>query len=113
MVRLGDVAGFGDANWEAGGYRVVDEWSAAAYHDGAFSPPAVPVPADETDPFPLAPDAGPDANLRIQLHAHLKVALERGLRDRKPPGACTVALEAVEHDVVVSFLRGAAGGFGA
>lgn len=93
---------------ESGGYI---GWT--AYHDRAFSPPAIPVPADETDPFPLAPNAGPDANLGIQLHAHLKVALERRLWNRKAPGAGTVALEAVEHDVVVAFLGGAAGGFGA
>lgn len=83
-----------------------------AYYDGAFPPPAVPMPAHETDPFPLTPDAWANADFRVQLQAHLKVPLERRFRNRKSPGSSAVALEAVEHDIVVSFLRGAAGRLG-
>lgn len=70
------------------------------------------MPAHETDPFPLPPNAGPDANLRVQLHAHLEVPLERGFWNGEATGAGAVALEAIQHDVVVSFLRRASGRFG-
>lgn len=71
------------------------------------------MPAHETDPFPLAPNAGADANLGVELHAHLEVPLERGFGNGEAPGAGAVALETVQHDVVVAFLGGAAGRFGA
>ena len=74
-----------------------------AYHHSAFPPTAIPVARDVSHPISLSPDARSDTDLRIQLHAHLKVALEDGFGDRKGAGGGGVALEA-DHGVVIALL---------
>lgn len=63
------------------------------------------MPADIADPVTLTPDAWPDGDLRVKLHAHLKIPFESRLRDRIGPRSGRVTLEAVDHGVEVTFLR--------
>lgn len=63
------------------------------------------MPADITDPVALTPDARPNGDLGVELHAHLKIPLESRLRDRVGPRSGRVPLEAVDHGVEVPFLR--------
>ena len=53
------------------------------YHHGAFAPTTVPVTGDVSDPIALSPNARPDTDLGVQLHAHLEVAFKDGFGDRK------------------------------
>ena len=61
---------------------------------------------DIRHPVPLAPDRRPNADLLVQLHAHLEVSLQRGLGDLQRSAHGRVALEAagVQHGIVVAFL---------
>ena len=47
-----------------------------AYDNGAFTPTPIPVPRNVADPVTLTPNTRSDRDLRIQLHAHLKIALK-------------------------------------
>ena len=47
-----------------------------SYDNGAFTPTPIPVPRNVADPVALTPNPRSDRNLRIQLHAHLKIALK-------------------------------------
>ena len=53
------------------------------YHHGAFAPTTVPMTRDVSDPIALSPNARPDADLGVQLHAHLEVAFEDRFGDGK------------------------------
>lgn len=67
---------------------------------------------DVSNPVALTPNARTDTDLRVQLHAHLEIALENGFRDRKGAGGGGVALKA-NHGVVITLLgfgRGSDGG---
>lgn len=77
------------------------------YHDGPLSPSPVPVTTDITDPVSLSPDPGANADLRIQLHAHLKVPLKRRFWNLQRAADTRVALESAgDHGIVVSLLMG-------
>lgn len=65
------------------------------------------MPTDIAHPIPLAPDPRPNADLRVQLHAHLKVPLKRRFRDLQRSTDTRIPLEpARRHAIVVSFLAG-------
>lgn len=51
------------------------------HDDSAFAPASIPVATDVADPIALSPNARADRDLRVQLHAHLKVAFEGRFRD--------------------------------
>lgn len=72
------------------------------------------MPTNITHPIPLTPDPRPHADLRIQLHTHLKVSLKRRFGDLQCPADTRIPLEpARDHGIVVSLLVGlvaAAGG---
>ena len=53
------------------------------YHHGAFAPTTVPVARDVSDPIALSPNARPDTDFGVQLHAHLEVAFKDGFGDGK------------------------------
>ena len=69
------------------------------------------MPTDKAHPIPLAPYPRTDADLRVQLHAHLEVSLEGGFRNRKGPRPAAVTLEPINHGLVVALFC-AAWGFG-
>lgn len=68
------------------------------------------MPTHKPQPVPLPPDAGADANLRLQLDAHLEVALELRHRDGIAMAHGAGALEARgtsnDHGVEVTLLGG-------
>lgn len=67
---------------------------------------------DVSNPVTLAPNAWPNTDLRVQLHAHLEIALENRFGDGEGARGRGVALEA-DHGVVISLLgfgRGCDGG---
>lgn len=66
---------------------------------------------DVSNPIALTPNARTDTDLRVQLHAHLEVALENGFGDGKGAGGRRVALKA-DHGVVVTLLGFGRGGDG-
>jgi hypothetical protein len=106
VVRLQEIVGF------AVGAQVLrnELLVLAAGQDAAFAPAAVPVSADERDPVALAPDALSDADFRVQLHAHLKVALESGFGDGEaaaPKGAVALEARGRDHDEVIGVGGGA------
>ncbi len=74
------------------------------YNDGPFAPAPIPVTRDETDPMAVAPNRSPDGNLRIELHAHLEVALERRLGDgeRARVHCVGASLETANHGLEVA-----------
>lgn len=75
----------------------------STHHHGAFPPTPIPMSADIADPIPLAPNAGPDRDLRVQLHTHLEIPLQRGLRDWIGTRRGGITLEAVDHGVEIAF----------
>ena len=76
------------------------------------------MPGNISHPIALSPNAWPNTDFGIQLHAHLEIALEDGFRDRKSARGRRVTLEA-NHAVVIALLglsggcdgRGAVDGF--
>ena len=61
--------------------------------------------ANEADPITLTPDPRADRYLRIELYAHLEVALQLGLRDGKGMrGRGGTALEPIDHGFKIPFL---------
>ncbi len=52
----------------------------------------------------MTPYAGADRDLRVQLNAHLEIALQGGLRDRIGARGGGVALEATDHGFVIALL---------
>lgn len=80
------------------------------YYDSTFAPTTVPMATDIADPIALAPNARTNGDFWIQLHTHLKIAFERGLRDRIGTRGGRVALEAINHRVEIALLvRGLVG----
>lgn len=77
------------------------------------------MPGDVADPIALTPNTRSDGDFRIQLHAHLEIALEDRFRDRKRARSGGIALEAANHGLVVALFgrfggrdgRGAVDGF--
>ena len=80
------------------------------YHNSAFAPATIPVPGYVSHPIALPPNPRSNTDLGVQLHAHLEIAFEDGLGDRKSAGRGGIALEA-NHGVVVALL-GFVGGSG-
>ena len=76
------------------------------YHNSPLPPSPIPVSADISDPAPLAPDAGPHRDLRVQLHADLEIPLQDGFGDGEAPGGRGLALEPAHHRLVVALLVG-------
>ena len=79
------------------------------YNHGTLAPTSVPVPTNEAQPIALAPDSRSHRDLRVQLHAHLEVALKlrRGYGIRV--AHLRTALEpSIDHGIEVALL----GGFG-
>lgn len=56
-----------------------------------------------SNPVALSPNAWPNTDLGVQLHAHLEIALENRFGDRERAGGRGVALEA-DHGVVITLL---------
>ena len=79
------------------------------YHNSAFAPATIPVPGDVSNPIALPPNPRSNADLGVQLHAHLKIAFEDRLRYGKRAGRGGIALEA-NHGVVVALLGFVGGG---
>ena len=79
------------------------------YHNSAFAPAPIPVPGNISHPIALAPNPRPNTDLGVQLHAHLEIAFEDRLGDRKSAGRGGIALEA-NHGVVVALLWFVGGG---
>ena len=59
---------------------------------------------DVADPIALSPYAWTDIDFRVELNAHLKIALENGLWDGERACGRGIALEAADHCVVIAFL---------
>ena len=65
------------------------------------------MPTHITDPISLPPNPRPNTDLRIQLHAHLKIPLKRGLWNLQRPAYARIPLEpARDHGIVVTLLVG-------
>lgn len=58
---------------------------------------------DVSNPIALSPNARSNTDLRVQLYAHLEIALENGFGDGKGARGGGVALEA-NHGVVITLL---------
>ena len=58
---------------------------------------------DVSNPIALTPNARSDADLGVQLHAHLEIALENRFGDRKGARRRGIALE-TDHGVVITLL---------
>lgn len=72
------------ARIEVGGEVGCDElFVLSTGHNGAFPPTTIPVTGDVSNPITLSPNARSNTDLRVQLHAHLEVALENRFGDRE------------------------------
>lgn len=59
---------------------------------------------DVSNPITLSPNARSNTDLRVQLHAHLEVALENRFGDGEGARGRGVTLEA-DHGIVITLLR--------
>lgn len=60
------------------------------------------MPRDVADPIALTPDTRSDGDFRIQLHAHLEIALKNRLRNGERARGGGIALEAANHGLVIA-----------
>lgn len=75
------------------------------YDDGPLAPAPIPMSTNKAHPIPLPPDPLPYRDLRIQLDAHLKIALKLRHWNRVRVTHLSATLEAaIDHGVEVSFL---------
>ena len=88
---------------------ILDLAEGKTYNNGTLAPASIPMPTNEAQPVALAPDSRSHRDLRVQLHAHLKVALKLRRRDRIRVAHLRTTLEAsIDHGIEVALL----GGFG-
>lgn len=63
------------------------------------------MPTDVADPVSLSPYARPDTDLRVELHAHLKISFKRGFWDGHCAAHARVTLESTgDHGIIITLL---------
>lgn len=75
------------------------------HHDSTLAPPSIPMSTDIADPITLPPDARPNTDSRIKLHAHLKIPFQKRFRDREAARASSFTLKALHHIMITLLVR--------